>query len=282
MEAVDRVRRSPSDLPTNRPSRLACGLMEGVRAWRCVDCFDGPVRIEEHEIDRRYSPLKPNTIDGARPASSPLEIPMALKPPTMHDLIAMGTVHGATPAPDRFGNAGRAFHFDGVDDYIVIDPPPTLNPDAMSVSAWVRYDALRHTAGWSDCIVAQDDGNDGDQSRRVFQLSTWQGGRIVWHRMMGARDPMCRLPFSVGAWVHVAAVYEHGEHRIYANGELHDSVRHSFWTHPSQPIHIGRKGTDESVFFFHGDIGDVRLYDHALTDADVRALVEGLDSPRSA
>src|SRR5262249_40911894 len=43
---------------------------------------------------------------------------------------------------------------------------------------------------------------------------------------------------------------------------------------PSQPIHIGRKGTDEPYFFFHGDIGDVRLYDHALSDTDVLTLCE--------
>jgi hypothetical protein len=138
----------------------------------------------------------------------------------------------------------------------------------------VRYESIRTTEWWSESIVAQDDGNDDDQSRRVFQLATFHGGRIVWHRMVRARDPMCMRPIPVGVWLHVAAVYEEGEHRIYLNGERHDAVSHGLWTHPSQPIHIGRKGTDEEAFFFHGDIGDVRLYDYALSDADVRGLCE--------
>jgi hypothetical protein len=141
----------------------------------------------------------------------------------------------------------------------------------MSVSVWVRYDP-RDLDEWTNCIIAQDDGNDEDQSRRVFQLSTYYG-RIVWHRMMNARDLMCKLPVRSGEWFHVVAVHDNGEHRISLNGEQHDSVRHGFWTHPAQPVHIGRKGTSEPFFFFRGDIDDVRLYNRALGDGDVRELL---------
>src|SRR4051794_3494526 len=96
-----------------------------------------------------------------------------------------GVVHGATLTADRFGNPNAACHFDGIDDYISIDPPVPLHDSQFSLSVWVRYDA-RDMDGYTNCIVAQDDGNDEDQSRRVFQLST-EMGRIIWHRMVGAR-----------------------------------------------------------------------------------------------
>ena len=183
-----------------------------------------------------------------------------------------GVVHGATLTADRFGNADSAFHFDGVDDFIAIEPPPHINDNAMSVSAWVRYEP-REMEGYTNCIVAQDDGDDDDQSRRVFQLSTFHG-RIVWHRMVGARDPMCKRPVRSGVWMHIVAACENGVHRIYLDGELHDSVNHRFWTHPSQPLHIGRKGTRERCFFFRGDIDDVRIYNSALHDDGIRELFE--------
>jgi len=183
-----------------------------------------------------------------------------------------GVVSGATLTSDRFGNANSAFHFDGVDDYITIDPPPPIDNNAMSLSVWVRY-GTRELDEWTNCIIAQDDGNDDDQSRRVFQLSTYQG-RIVWHRMVGARDPMCKRPIRIGTWFHVVAIHENGEHRIYLDGELHDRVRHRFWTHSSQPIHIGRKGTDEPHFFFSGDIDDIRIYNRVLRPDEIRALLE--------
>jgi hypothetical protein len=47
------------------------------------------------------------------------------------------------------------------------------------------------------------------------------------------------------------------------------------WTHALQPLHIGRKGTDEAHFFFRGAIDDVRIYDRALDAAEIGHLFGG-------
>ena len=182
-----------------------------------------------------------------------------------------GAVHGAMLTADRFGRADHAYHFDGIDDYIEVAPPPVLSAQGLSVSVWVRYEP-RDLRGWTNCIVAQDDGNDEDQSRRVFQLST-DSGHIVWHRMMGARAPMCRRRVRPGVWCHVVAVHEGGENRLYVDGVLHDTATHQLWTDATQPMHIGRKGTPEPYFFFLGDIDDVRVYDRGLSAAEVSVLL---------
>lgn len=179
-----------------------------------------------------------------------------------------GVVHGASLTQDRFGRPNHAYHFDGAGDYIEVAPPPVFDAETMSVLAWARY-APRDFRGWTNCIVAQDDGADIEgQPRRVFQLST-DNGHIVWHRMICLRDPMCRRRVRAGVWCHVAAVHDHGEHRLYVDGVLCDTVAHEMWTHDAQPMHIGRKGTDEPFFFFHGDIDDVRVYARALSSDEV-------------
>jgi hypothetical protein len=188
-------------------------------------------------------------------------------------LIAMrdGVVHGATPTPDRFGRPDRAFAFDGVDDYIAISPPLPLTRGALSVSAWIRCEP-RDFSGWTNCIVAQDDGDDNDPARRVFQLSL-DSGHVVWHQMGGeARDPMCRRRVRPGTWHHVAAVHHRGVSRVYLDGVLHDTVEQTLRRHDTQPIHIGRKGTPEPSFYFRGAIDDVRLYDVGLGDDEIAAL----------
>ncbi len=182
-----------------------------------------------------------------------------------------GVVHGAALTTDRFGRANHAYRFDGVDDYIEITPPPVLSPDSLSVSVWVCC-APRDMQGWTNCIVAQDDGNDDDQSRRVFQLSV-DNGRIVWHRMIGARDPVARRRVRPDRWYHVVAVHDRGENRLYVDGVVQDTVTHALWTHDTQPLHIGRKGTTEPHFFFKGAIDDVLLINRALGDADVDQLL---------
>ena len=181
-----------------------------------------------------------------------------------------GVIHGATLTADRFGVAGSAYRFDGIDDAIVVSPPPPLGQGAMSVSVWVRYERSK-LEGWSNCIIAQDDGVDEDQARRVFQLST-RGRHVVWHQMTCSRDPQCKRWIRLGEWYHLVATCANRRHTLYLDGVRQDSVEAGFWTHSDQPLHIGRKGTIEPHFFFRGVIDDVRLYDRALSDDAVLEL----------
>ena len=56
------------------------------------------------------------------------------------DLIsgASGTVHGATPAENRWGDSGKAYSFDGTDDYIEVPYESTYSTDAFSFSLWIK------------------------------------------------------------------------------------------------------------------------------------------------
>src|SRR6185295_18890280 len=141
--------------------------------------------------------------------------------------------------------------------------PPRLRGAAMSVSVWGRVDTSA-LGGWTNCLVCQDNGDDTDQSRRVFQISLLNG-RIVWHRMMRVEDPVGRGLVIPGAWFHVVAVVDRDLHRLYIDGTLQDSARDARRVHAEEPIYVGRKGTTEPSFFFRGAIDDLRLYDRALT-----------------
>lgn len=182
-----------------------------------------------------------------------------------------GVVKGAKPSHDRFGKANSAYTFDGKDDYILVSPPPRLTDVALTVSVWTRCDNPTRR-GWHDCIICQDNGDDNDRSRRIFQLSLlWD--RVVWHRMVEAPDPFTIDPVTAGTWYHCAAVFGDGVHRLYVNGALNNSVRHRLRVHSEEPLYIGRKGTDEPVFYFSGAIDDIRIYNRALTEEEIQLLL---------
>ena len=181
-----------------------------------------------------------------------------------------GVVAGAVLTTDRFGRPNNAYQFDGVDDAITVDPPPQVRGRALSVSVWVRFDQ-RSLGGWTNCVIAQDDGNDEDQSRRVFQLSLLRG-HVVWHRMVRARDPIHRRRTRFDRWYHLAATTDGEQHTLWIDGVRVDAITDSMRFHPAQPLHIGRKGTAERHFFLKGAVDDVRIYDRVLTDANVSAL----------
>jgi ribosomal protein S18 acetylase RimI-like enzyme len=182
-----------------------------------------------------------------------------------HHVVA----NGAAPTMDRFGNAGGAYLFDGTDDCLVA-APVDLPTRSLSVSLWARVDTL-DLGGWSNCLICQDNGDDRDQSRRIFQLSL-HCGRLTWHRMTQARDPVSRNVVRPGVWFHAAVTVTNGVHRLYMDGELHDTSEHALRASAEEPIYIGRKGTDEPYFFLHGALDDVRVYERALADDEVRSL----------
>ncbi|PYI56922.1 LamG-like jellyroll fold domain-containing protein [Paenibacillus flagellatus] len=185
-----------------------------------------------------------------------------------------GRVEGAVLTSDRFGQPNRAYAFDGEKAFIEISPPPLLSGELFSLSVWARYDEKASLAWWNNAIVSQDDGGKNknrDNLRRVFQLSTL-GPVITWHRMKETADAVSNVHLKRGVWYHIAAVFDGAFHKLYINGELHDTQAGTFRPHPEEPIFIGKKNTAEKRFLFHGVIDDIRLYNRALTDQDITAL----------
>lgn len=186
-----------------------------------------------------------------------------------------GNVIGATLTADRFGNPDSAYAFDGKNDYVIVTPPPKLSSEALTLSVWVRYNESAFK-GWNSAIVSQDNGDEFwrsyAQHRRILQLSASER-QITWHRMgWGNDDAKARRPFQIGAWNHVAAVVDGKTHHLYVDGVLNDTKESWFASNPAEPLYIGRKAPPDKRMFFNGCIDDVRLYNRALTAAEVETL----------
>ncbi|MBT3346442.1 MAG: LamG domain-containing protein [Gemmatimonadetes bacterium] len=180
-----------------------------------------------------------------------------------------GQIEGATPAIDRHGQQGMAYHFDG-DDWISLSPPPTISDQALTISIWARYDDGPHD-WWNNCMVAQDNGG-GQNGRRIIQLST-AGRSITWHRM-GENDLMSPVPLHTERWYHIVASFDGKRHRLYIDGLLQDTRFGSMGQHDEEPLYIGRKGSDEPDFTFRGRLDDVRIYNRALSGEQVIQLYQ--------
>ncbi|MET3697744.1 DNA-binding XRE family transcriptional regulator [Bacillus oleivorans] len=178
-----------------------------------------------------------------------------------------GKVVGATLCKDRFGNFQSAYYFDGVDDFIVVEPAPIINHEAFSLSVWCCYDDISGKSGWHNAIVSQD----GHHNRRVFQLST-RNSNITFHRFLLEPDLYVEAPVHKGFWYHIVITYENQMFQLYKNGVLICKQHGSIVPDTKEPLYIGRKSTDEPYFFFQGMIDDVRLYNRALSEEEVHEL----------
>jgi hypothetical protein len=194
-----------------------------------------------------------------------------------------GTIHGAEWTSGRFNNA---LSFDGADDYVEVPDDPSLRfmqSSSFTVSAWVMP-VLETEIGYIFCKM-----RSGGQRSVFGYLAAWTsitsefvfGTESSWKGYVLTKTGRDSAPPD--RWYHVVGVYDDEEVKIYLNGELRDRRKFDLETGsttPDKSLVIGARSYDSTIqAFFGGKIDEVRIFDGALTDAEIWALY-GNDSRR--
>jgi hypothetical protein len=192
-----------------------------------------------------------------------------------------GTVYGATFAADRFGNTNSAYSFDGTDDYI--DLGSTLgftDGDSISISAWVKVDTISPD-------IAQIVSNYDRTLTKGIMLDTYNNtgsylGNFRAHNVRFNNNYFARIsanPPDTESWYHLVGVFKgDGTTYLYVNNTeeintFFDGTINSSSHFSDKNFVIGRQAHYSSQErFFNGLIDDVRIYNRALTKAEVETL----------
>ena len=183
------------------------------------------------------------------------------------DLIsgANGTIYGATPAENRWGDSSKAYSFDGTDDYIEVPFQSTYSTDAFSFSLWVKPTATssQHTSPLTFRA----------STRGHILYKTPQNNWGAWVGTGGSWAENVLGQIEVGNWQFIASTYASGSYKGYLDGDLVATISPSFSKNTSSPLRIGAGKTEGSPdFFFAGVVDEVRLYNRALSAAEVQQL----------
>jgi len=188
-----------------------------------------------------------------------------------------GVVQGATPVADRFGDLSSAMYFSGAGSRISVPDTALLGPARITITAWVRPDAV----GKVMAIVDKLDAAGG------YYLRVLADGRVDFYAT-GASDPI-GTEIPPGAWRHVAASFDGDYQRIYIDGELKSEVSRAGTMPPSYaPLTMGQ--APDGTLPFSGAIDELRIYARALSDTEVAqvfydwdkvAPVVGVSTPTS-
>jgi hypothetical protein len=185
-----------------------------------------------------------------------------------------GTIHGAEWTAGLFGNA---LSFDGKDDYVDVPDDDSLRfmqSSSFTISFW----AMPVSEGYIVCKMRRG-------GRHVFGYQTawsprtmafWFAPESSWKAATSVATGRDSAP--AGTWHHVAGVYADRDIKIYLNGELRDNKTFELETGSTTPdknLVIGARSYDSTIkSFFGGKIDDVRIYDGALSDAEIWTLYE--------
>jgi fibronectin type 3 domain-containing protein len=180
-----------------------------------------------------------------------------------------GTISGATWT--TAGKYGNALSFNGTSSYVDLGNPTALQlTGSMTWSAWINAAANPPDDGQ---IVAKSDGSSGWQFKTSPDTGTHTFGVAVSNSSGSPVQRYSAITRSLNTWYHVAGVYNAtaGTLDIYVNGVLNNGVLSG--TVPASQLNsavnanIGRR---TGGFYFNGIIDEVRIYNRALSQAEIQ------------
>ncbi|GAB2581761.1 LamG-like jellyroll fold domain-containing protein [Spirosoma areae] len=194
---------------------------------------------------------------------------------------------GTTFIADRKGNANSAILLNGAGDYFYMPENGTLNPEAMSISLWIKpavipanvdgrmqiYNKARFNDGlpqtYSSLIKAENDvGPKLTFMTNIKQGSNCQGG-------VGWKDLEFTAPVVLANWYHLVFTYSGKTARMYFNNilvfENPNLAASGIDPCPGGELKFGAQYKD-LPWYFKGAMDDIRIYKRALTASEVQTL----------
>lgn len=175
------------------------------------------------------------------------------------------TVNGATLTTNRFGNPSSAYSFDGVNDYIRLNNAFDLQQ--RTISFWV-YPT-------SDVTVPQgiytSDNNSLQYGNTNFEMDKYSLGVLQFGMSIGGNVAVSST--NLNQWYLLTSTWDGTTAKFYVNGALvstgtNTDNSNSMDGNSSALLGCGRNLTK----FFSGKIDDVKIYNRALTEAEVAGL----------
>jgi len=191
-----------------------------------------------------------------------------------------GSVMGTTLTVDRTGTSGKAYYFDG-NSYINIGNSPKLDVNYHTITAWVKSEPKFLETGWKlsnawKVIV----GKVTPLVHETLSLVLKPTNQLTTSfATSGEGNHLLESPSVVpdGQWNFVALTYDGTKVVFYINGAVDSSHSRSGTVRTNtNSLTIGRHGGDANQSggdsFFKGAMDDVRIYNRALTAAEVKQL----------
>ncbi len=168
------------------------------------------------------------------------------------------------------GKAGQALRFNGVDETVRIPNTASINPNTITVSAWLKVTS----GGTIGSIFSKDE----PSNNRVWQFRKEANGTVIFlvFRDSDSTNNQAQSVVSVddGKWHLVTGTWDGTNIRVYIDGVQSGSATvfsGILKQGEANNAYIGRMET-ASPNFFPGLLDEVRMYNRALTSSEIQAL----------
>jgi hypothetical protein len=172
-----------------------------------------------------------------------------------------GTTSGTTWTSGRFGSA---LNFNGTSARVTIPDANSLDLTAnMTLEAWVRPTSLN---GWTTVILKE---RPSGLAYSLYGSDNTNRPPAGYVTISGDRSVLGTTPLALNTWSHLAMTYNGSSMRIYVNGVLAATRTQTGNTAVSTGVlRIG--GNAVWGEYFAGSIDEVRIYNRALSAAEIQ------------
>jgi hypothetical protein len=190
-------------------------------------------------------------------------------------------INGAAPAPDRFGNSGGAYSFNGSNQYVVATDSASLDlSNQFTLAAWINP-----AAGMQDPqqggIISKVGGGGGNNG---YQLAITNNNQTILclfnspGETWGTTSLAAAAPVPVGQWSHLACTYDGDSIRIYLNGTQVTSKPVGAKSIINSASNLRISGDDNGNVWFNGSIAEALVAGKALSAQEIAQIqVDGTE-----
>ena len=166
----------------------------------------------------------------------------------------------------KYGFAGK---FNGSSSKIDLGNNPSNNSSTFSVSLWFKTNGHSGTA----TIINNGGANSGEKGYALRILSSGYL-RFGTNELSSAFTSDISVDYADNNWHHVAISYNKGTYDIYVDDVLKaNGTNGTFVSTATRPTWIGQFSyTPSNIEFFNGQIDQVRLFNKAISAAEVTTL----------
>jgi uncharacterized protein (TIGR02145 family) len=176
-----------------------------------------------------------------------------------------GTVNGASLTTDRFGSSGKAYSFDGLNDYISTTDLDLF--DSFTISVWV------FPIGTLGALVDKSEDNISNSGYVFIYNNSTYGlyGHVGWSGNTNNNIIPSNNYISNNQWHSCVLTFKQGSAKIYVDGSQ---------TYSRSGLNSTSLNNDLLLFgksvwggnLFNGKLDDIRIYNRALTQEEITYL----------
>ncbi len=165
------------------------------------------------------------------------------------------------------GKIRKALSFDGIDDYVKVPTSPSIRDYSKGVTVCLWFKANR-------IDISQGQFGQNGPGYLNFWMPAGTSYTCLRWETDGGQNFCSNTPIYSNVWYFACGMYDtslsSNQAKLYINGNLDKQASLTFTTTKTADITIGGYGVNQ--YLFNGTIDEVRVYNRALSESEIKTL----------